>query len=236
MVPTLYLIPTFLGEDSAGDEIPPLNRAIVASLNDFIVEDEKTARRHLKKLHSTIKQQELVIQVLDKHHPELMKPAQMLKPLKEGRSMGLISEAGCPAVADPGALLVREAHKQGFKVVPLVGPSSLLLALMASGFNGQRFNFEGYLPVKPEDRKKVLRQLEKQSRAENRTMLFIETPFRNDSLLQTMTEVLGPETRILLAVDLTMPDELIVVGTPAQVKSKSLKLHKRPVVFGLMAD
>lgn len=236
MIPTLYLIPTFLGEDSDAGEIPPLNRTLVGTIRDFIVEDEKTARRHLKKLNSEIKQSDLVIQVLEKHQPELMKPAQMLKPLKEGRSIGLISEAGCPAVADPGALIVREAHRQGFRVVPLVGPSSILLALMASGFNGQRFNFEGYLPVKPDDRKRVLKHLEKQSRAENRTMLFIETPFRNDAMLQAMTEVLGPDTRLLVALDLTMPTEMIFVGTPTQVKAKEFKLHKRPVVFGLMAD
>lgn len=236
MIPTLYLIPTFLGEDSDASEIPPLNRVIIGSIKDFIVEDEKTARRHLKKINPEIKQPELLIQVLEKHNPELMKPSLMLRPLEEGRSMGLISEAGCPAVADPGALIVKEAHKLGFRVMPLVGPSSLLLGLMASGFNGQRFSFEGYLPVKPEERRKVLKQLEKQSRTENRTMLFIETPFRNDALLQAMTEVLGSETRILIAADLTMPTEMIYVGTPAQIKAKELKLHKRPVVFGMMAE
>lgn len=236
MIPALYLIPTFLGEQTDGSEIPPINHLIIQNIKDFIVEDEKTARRHLKKLNSAIIQSELLIQVLEKHHPELMKPAEMLRPIQQGRSIGLISEAGCPAIADPGALIVREAHRKGIKVVPLVGPSSILLALMASGFNGQRFSFEGYLPVKPEERKKVLRTLEKQSRNENRTFLFIETPFRNDSLVQTMVEVLGPETRILLAVDLTLPEELILVGTPAQIKAKAFQFHKRPVVFGIMAN
>ncbi len=236
MIPALYLIPTVLGEESLLSEIPPLNREIISRLRDFIVEDEKTARRHLKKLSPGIPQPELIMQVLDKHHPENLKPAQMLMPLKQGKPMGLLSEAGCPAIADPGALLVREAHRLGLRVIPLVGPSSLLLALMASGFNGQRFSFEGYLPVKPDERKKVLKALEKQSRKEDRTFLFIETPFRNEALLQDMLEVLGAETRILVAADLTLPEEYIAVGTPAQLRDKALKLHKRPVVFGLMAD
>ena len=235
MSPILYLIPTPLG----APDTPCLllhEQAQITGLTDFVVEAEKTARAHLKHLGITTPIRELNLQTLNEH-TDLKTLPELLKPLQEGRSMGILSEAGCPAVADPGANLVALAHRQGYEVRPLVGPSSLLLALMASGANGQNFAFKGYLPSEKSERIAALKSLEQRSRQQNETQLFIETPYRNDALLADALETLYPETRLCTATDLTLPTQEIISQTVAAWrKSKTLpNLKKRPTIFVLHA-
>jgi len=215
--------------------LPEEQRAIVG-LTDFVVEAEKTARAHLKHLGVTTPIRELNLQTLNEH-TDLKTLPELLKPLQEGRSMGIVSEAGCPAVADPGANLVALAHKHGFEVRPLVGPSSLLLALMASGANGQNFAFKGYLPSEKNERIQRLKALEQRSRQHNETQLFIETPYRNDALLADAVENLHPETRLCVATDLTLPTQEIISQTIAQWRKRKEmpNLKKRPTIFVLHA-
>lgn len=235
MSPILYLIPTPLG----APDTPCLlthEQAQITGLTDFVVEAEKTARAHLKHLGITTPIRELNLQTLNEH-TDLKTLPELLKPLQEGRSMGILSEAGCPAVADPGANLVALAHRQGYEVRPLVGPSSLLLALMASGANGQNFAFKGYLPSEKSERIAALKSLEQRSRQQNETQLFIETPYRNDALLADALETLYPETRLCTATDLTLPTQEIISQTVAAWrKLKTLpNLKKRPTIFVLHA-
>lgn len=235
MSPILYLIPTPLG----APDTPCLlqhEQAQITGLTDFVVEAEKTARAHLKHLGITTPIRELNLQTLNEH-TDLKTLPELLKPLQEGRSMGILSEAGCPAVADPGANLVALAHRHGYEVRPLVGPSSLLLALMASGANGQNFAFKGYLPSEKSERIAALKSLEQRSRQQNETQLFIETPYRNDALLADALETLHPETRLCAATDLTLPTQEIISQTVAAWrKSKTLpNLKKRPTIFVLHA-
>ena len=235
MSPILYLIPTPLG----APDTPCLlthEQAQITGLTDFVVEAEKTARAHLKHLGITTPIRELNLQTLNEH-TDLKTLPELLKPLQEGRSMGILSEAGCPAVADPGANLVALAHRHGYEVRPLVGPSSLLLALMASGANGQNFAFKGYLPSEKSERIAALKNLEQRSRQQNETQLFIETPYRNDALLADALETLYPETRLCTATDLTLPTQEIISQTVAAWrKSKTLpNLKKRPTIFVLHA-
>ena len=235
MSPILYLIPTPLGAPDTPCLLPH-EQAQIADLTDFVVEAEKTARAHLKHLGITTPIRELNLQTLNEH-TDLKTLPELLKPLQEGRSMGILSEAGCPAVADPGANLVALAHRQGYEVRPLVGPSSLLLALMASGANGQNFAFKGYLPSEKSERIAALKSLEQRSRQQNETQLFIETPYRNDALLADALETLYPETRLCTATDLTLPTQEIISQTVAAWrKSKTLpNLKKRPTIFVLHA-
>ena len=235
MSPILYLIPTPLGAPDTPCLLPH-EQAQITGLTDFVVEAEKTARAHLKHLGITTPIRELNLQTLNEH-TDLKTLPELLKPLQEGRSMGILSEAGCPAVADPGANLVALAHRHDYEVRPLVGPSSLLLALMASGANGQNFAFKGYLPSEKSERIAALKSLEQRSRQQNETQLFIETPYRNDALLADALETLHPETRLCTAIDLTLPTQEIISQTVAAWrKSKTLpNLKKRPTIFVLHA-
>lgn len=235
MSPILYLIPTPLGAPDTPCLLPH-EREMIVDLTDFVVEAEKTARAHLKHLGVRTPIRELNLQTLNEH-TDLNTLPELLRPLLEGRSMGIVSEAGCPAVADPGANLVALAHKHGFEVRPLVGPSSLLLALMASGANGQNFAFKGYLPSEKTERIEALKALEKRSRQHNETQLFIETPYRNDALLADAVAQLHPETRLCTATDLTLPTQEIISKTVADWRKQSAlpNLKKRPTIFVLHA-
>lgn len=231
MPPILYLIPTPLGTPDTPCLLPH-EQAQISGLTDFVVEAEKTARSHLKHLGITTPIRELNLQTLNEHTDTSTLP-ELLKPLQEGRSMGIISEAGCPAVADPGANLVALAHQHGFEVRPLIGPSSLLLALMASGANGQNFAFKGYLPSDKTERLQALKSLEQQSRRNNETQIFIETPYRNNAMLEDAVATLSPATRLCTASDLTLPAQTIISKYIADWRKLPAlpDLKKRPTIF-----
>lgn len=227
---TLYLIPTTLGESPLSAVIPEQVRHIAASLTVFVAENPKTARQYLKQLGLAAPLQEIGIFTLDKHTPpELLE--QFLQPALAGKDLGLVSEAGCPAVADPGAQLVRLAHRKGIRVVPLVGPSSILLALMASGMNGQAFAFHGYLPIPKTDRCKRIAELEKESAARNQTQIFIEAPYRNQPLLEDILQTCAPGTELCIATDLTLDSERIETRTVAEWRKGLPDLNKKPTIF-----
>lgn len=204
--PTIYLIPCTLGETPIEQVLPPYNREVILGLRHFIVENIRTARRFLKKVDASIDIDQLTFFELNQH-TDRSKLDTYLEPIRQKQSMGIISEAGCPAVADPGADVVALAMKKKIKVVPLVGPSSIILSVMGSGFNGQSFAFHGYLPIDESKRVARLKQLENRSYAENQTQLFIETPYRNVKLLNTLISTLRPQTRICLASNITCEDE-----------------------------
>ncbi len=226
----LYLIPTSLGETDLDRILPAYNNEIVNRLDFFIVEDVRTARRFLKKINPATDIDSKTFYVLNQHtRPEEI--AGFLKPLSEGREVGVISEAGCPAIADPGADVVAIAQEKGFKVVPLVGPSSILLALMASGFNGQSFAFNGYLPVQPADRTKAIKRLENRAHSEKQSQIFIETPYRNMKMLQDIISVCQPATRLCIAADITLETEFIRTKTIRDWKKQLPDLNKRPCIF-----
>lgn len=235
-MPTLFLIPTPLGAPDTPCLLPH-EQAQIVGLTDFVVEAEKTARAHLKHLGVTTPIRELNLHTLNEHTDRKTLP-DLLAPLHEGRDMGLLSEAGCPAVADPGANLVALAHQAGFEVKPLVGPSSILLALMASGANGQNFAFKGYLPAEKGARLMALKALEQHSRQQNETALFIETPYRNDALLADAVQHLHPATRLCVACDLTLPSQTIISQTIADWRKLAAlpDLKKRPTIFVLWAS
>ena len=233
MAGTLFLIPAPLGDESIA-WLPATEAAKVLHIRHFVVEAEKTARKHLKALGVTTPIRELAMSTLNEH----TKPADvaaLLAPLLAGEDVGLISEAGCPAVADPGAQLVALAHERGIRVAPLIGPSSILLALMASGANGQCFAFHGYLPVDAAEKAKVVKELEQRSRQRNETQVFIETPYRNNALLQQLRETLAPATRLAVACDLTLPTETIVSRLVKDWPQDAPDFHKRPAIFILHA-
>nr|WP_199066211.1 SAM-dependent methyltransferase [Chromobacterium sp. ASV5] len=230
---TLFLIPAPLGDETVA-WLPEGERAKIVHIAHFVVEAEKTARKHLKALGVATPIRELAMSALNEH----TKPADvaaLLAPLLAGHDVGLISEAGCPAVADPGAQLVALAHERGIRVEPLIGPSSILLALMASGANGQTFAFHGYLPVDAADKAKAIRELELRSRKNNETQLFIETPYRNNALLAQLRETLAPGTRLAVACDLTLPTQTIVSRRVADWPQIAPDLHKRPAIFVIHA-
>jgi 16S rRNA (cytidine1402-2'-O)-methyltransferase len=226
----LYLIPTSLGETDLDRILPAYNNEIVNRLDFFIVEDVRTARRFLKKINPATDIDSKTFYVLNQHtRPEEI--AGFLKPLSEGREVGVISEAGCPAIADPGADVVAIAQEKGFKVVPLVGPSSILLALMASGFNGQSFAFNGYLPVQLADRTKAIKRLENRAHSEKQSQIFIETPYRNMKMLEDILAVCQPATRLCIAADITLETEFIRTKTIRDWKKQLPDLNKRPCIF-----
>ncbi|SHI31794.1 16S rRNA (cytidine1402-2'-O)-methyltransferase [Hymenobacter daecheongensis DSM 21074] len=227
---TLYLIPTILADETAAQVLPAQVAARVAALSCFLVENARTARRFIKSVAPQHVIETLAISVIDKDSTEAEISA-ALKPVLAGQDAGVISEAGCPGVADPGAEIARLAHRLGIKVVPLVGPSSLLLALMASGMNGQSFAFHGYLPIERAQRAGALRALEKQALTQHQTQLFIETPYRNMQLLEDLLAHLHPGTRLCIAANLTAPDEFIRTDTVAGWKGKLPQIHKQPAVF-----
>ncbi|UJB31766.1 SAM-dependent methyltransferase [Chromobacterium sp. Beijing] len=226
---TLFLIPAPLGDESIA-WLPEAERAKVLHLTRFVVEAEKTARKHLKALGVSAPIRELAMSTLNEHTPAA-DVAALLQPLLDGHDLGLISEAGCPAVADPGAQLVALAHERGLRVEPLIGPSSILLALMASGANGQCFAFHGYLPVDAADKAKIVKELELRSRQRNETQVFIETPYRNNTLLQQLRDTLSPATRLAVACDLTLPSQTIVSRRVKDWPKDAPDLHKRPAIF-----
>jgi len=231
---TLYLLPVALGELAWTAYLPATTREVACRLRHFVVDNAKTARAELKRLEHPTPLRELAIEQL----PEKPSPAdidRLLAPLQAGEDVGLMSEAGCPAVADPGALLVRRAHQLDATVKPMVGPSSLLLALMASGLEGQRFAFHGYLPAREPERGRRITQLEQDSGRLGQTQIFIETPYRNAALFQALVAACRPQTRLCLAIDLTLPSEAVLTKSIAEWRqSPTPALDKRPTVFLLL--
>ena len=232
---SLYLLPNVLGESAPEAVIPAavLNRA--RSLDYLIAEDPKAARAFLKRIGATLPLQGIRIERLD-HNTPAGDFASLLEPVLAGRDAGLLSEAGLPAVADPGAGLVRLAHERGVRVIPLSGPSSIVLAVSASGLEGQRFAFHGYLPVAPAELASVLQQLERQSRRLRQTQIFIETPYRNDRTLATMLRALAPATLVCVAADLTLESESVKTRPVAAWRKETPQLKGRPTVFLLLAE
>ena len=230
---TLYLIPSPLGENEPGEVLPETVLERARSLKTFVVEEVRTARRYLSKAGLKGHIDELQFFTLNEHtSPE---DVEDLLGLFDAGDVGLISEAGLPAVADPGAQLVALCHTHGIRVVPLVGPSSLMLALMASGLNGQSFAFCGYLPAKPEERRKAIRAAEKRSAELRQTQIFIETPYRNDAFIRDLAEVCRPTTRICIAADITLPSENILTRSALEWKKSLPTIGKRPCVFLILA-
>ena len=226
----LYLIPSTLGDVPPLETMPLSIKRTIEEIDIYIVENEKSARRYIKSVSTTKLQSSLRLFPLNKFTNPSEIPA-YLQPCKEGISIGLISDAGCPGVADPGAEVVRLAHENNIQVFPLVGPSSILLAMMSSGMNGQNFAFNGYLPIDKAERKTKLKQLEKRSFEEHQAQLFIETPYRNQKLLEDMCRILHPNTRICLACDLTLQSEYIKTQTALAWKNTTIDFHKRPTIF-----
>ncbi|RSC93874.1 SAM-dependent methyltransferase [Tenacibaculum singaporense] len=226
----LYLIPTTLGDTEPLEVMPLSVKKVVEQLDYFIVENEKSARRFIKRITPTKSQPSLELMLLDKYSDDL-ETKNYLDACERGISVGLLSEAGVPAVADPGASIVKLAHQKGIQVVPLVGPSSILLAIMASGMNGQSFAFNGYLPIDKSDRKRAIKDLEKLSKEKNQSQLFIETPYRNEKMLDDLRATLSPDTRVCVACDITLPTEYIKTLTVKEWKHVKTDLHKRPAIF-----
>ncbi|MBC6610213.1 SAM-dependent methyltransferase [Hymenobacter sp. BT507] len=228
---TLYLLPTVLADDTAAQVLPAQVPAQIAALQYFLVENARTARRFIKQVAPAQVIEDLRLTVIDKDSTEAQIQA-ALAPVAAGQDAGVLSEAGCPGVADPGAELARRAHQLGIRVVPLVGPSSLLLALMASGMNGQSFTFHGYLPIDRGRRAAAVKQLERVALAQHQTQLFIETPYRNMQLLEDLLNQLQPSTRLCIAASLTAPNEYVRTDTVAGWKKRGLpEIHKQPAVF-----
>lgn len=226
----LYLLPVALGEASLEKVLPAYNIDIIKKIKYFIVEDIRSARRFLKKADRDIDIDSLTFYTLNKHtSPEDI--SDYLKPLMDGNSMGVISEAGCPAVADPGAVVVAIAQKKNLRVIPLVGPSSIILSVMASGFNGQSFAFHGYLPIESGERVKKLKQLEQRVYSEDQTQLFIETPYRNNKMAEDILRNCRPQTRLCIAANITEEGEYIKTKTVKEWQGKLPDLSKIPCVF-----
>jgi 16S rRNA (cytidine1402-2'-O)-methyltransferase len=232
---SLYLIPSALGDTPWSVYLPDSTRNTICRLSRFIAENAKTTRGELKRLEHPVPLQESAIDQL----PERLPPAEidrLLSPLLAGQDVGLMSEAGCPGVADPGALLVRRAHELKIPVRPLVGPTSLLLALMASGLEGQRFAFHGYLPAREPERSRRIAELEKDSQRLDQTQLFIETPYRNTALFQALMASCRPDTRVCIATDLTLPTETVETRKVAEWRNgSSPAIDRRPTVFLLLS-
>jgi len=227
----LYLIPTTLGDhEDPNDVLPQTIKRTIDFINDYIVENEKTARRFIKQVHPEKKQPELHISLLNKRTEE-SELKEMIEPLLHGKNVGLMSEAGCPGVADPGAAIVKLAHEKGIQVIPLVGPSSILLAMMGSGMNGQSFAFNGYLPIDKSERKTAIRNFEKLSSDKNQSQLFIETPYRNNKFVEDLLQALQPDTRLCIAADITLPTEFIRTLKVSDWKKNLPDLQNRPAIF-----
>ena len=229
----LYMIPCPISDSTeVFDVLPEANRRIMDSLDYFIVENVRSARRFLSKARVSRRIEDLEFVELNEHTIAGAAVEAMVKPIEAGRSAGVISEAGVPGVADPGALVVEACHKRGIKVVPLVGPSSILLAMMASGLNGQSFAFVGYLPVKPPERAKALKSLERRAHIEQQSQIFIEAPYRNVKLAEQILAVCGADTRLTIACDITSPEQIIVTRSVAQWRKCGLPdIAKRPTIF-----
>lgn len=230
----LFLIPTLIATDTIDFVIPPQVRVNLAGIRHFLVEDVRTARRYLSslKIYQTV--ETLTFSLLTKDTREQEMEA-LFEPLRNGNDLGVLSESGCPGIADPGALAAGYAHRHGVRVVPFVGPSSIFLALMASGLNGQRFAFHGYLPIQGPDASKAIREMEKESRTKDQTQIFIETPYRNNSLFNHLVKNLAPQTRLCVAVDITGGNESIKTKTVAEWRGGLHELPKFPAVFLFLA-
>ena len=225
----LYLIPNTLGEDNFSFVLPDEVKSVIESLDYFIVENERTARAYIKRLLPNKIQKDIHVEIIDKHTDPLDLPG-FLRPIENGKNAGIISEAGVPCIADPGAEIVSIAHRKGLKVIPLVGPSSILLALMASGFNGQQFAFRGYLPFDQQIRKRVFQAMNKDIK-DGITQIFMETPYRNNKLLDELLKIMHPETKLCIACDITLENEYIRTKTIANWVGSLPDLHKRPTIF-----
>lgn len=227
----LYLLPVNISDAPFAEVLPPYNISVIRELKHFIVENVRTARRFIKKCDPAIDISELTFYELNGHTDE-RDVYHYLESLRNGIPLGVMSEAGCPGVADPGALVVRIAQKEGLRVIPLVGPSSILLALMASGLNGQRFSFNGYLPVETTEREKKIRDLENRSQREDMTQIFIETPYRNDKMLESLLKSLRPDTLLCVARALTDPgQEKIVTKSVGEWRRDKFEIGKMPTIF-----
>ncbi|SNR51789.1 16S rRNA (cytidine1402-2'-O)-methyltransferase [Lutibacter agarilyticus] len=226
----LYLIPTTLGDNEPLEVLPYSVKKIIEELNHFVVENEKTARRFIKKITPKKSQPSLVLYKLDKYVEEV-EVQTYLDVCEQGISVGLLSEAGVPAIADPGADVVKLAHEKGIRVVPMVGPSSIVLAMMASGFNGQNFAFNGYLPIDAAERKKAIKDLERLSKEKKQSQIFIETPYRNEKMFADLKNALSSSTKLCIACDITLKDEYIKTLTIKEWDKEHPDLHKRPTIF-----
>lgn len=233
---TLYLVPNTLGKTPQNNTIPDYVLNIIRGLDVLIVENVQSAVRYLQWVGKTVPDYKIDFKLLNKKTP-VSESRTFLKPLLKGRDAGLISEAGCPVVADPGSDLIRMAHDRNINVVPLVGPSSILLALMASGMNGQNFAFHGYLPIEKVGRTQAIRELEKESARKNRTQIFMEAPHRNEDVIKDVVAQCRPDTRFCTATNLTLPDEKVISKKISEWQSNSLpSLHKEPTIFLLQAS
>ncbi|WFB63589.1 SAM-dependent methyltransferase [Sphingobacterium sp. WM] len=232
----LFLLPVPLAEHAEKASYTLLHLDIINNIKEYVVENEKTARKFLKEAGLKIPQSELIIHDYGKHSREKINYNNVFKAVQQGSDIGLMSEAGCPGVADPGADVVFEAHKRGIKVIPLVGPSSILLGLMASGFNGQNFSFKGYLPIDKADRTRSIKELEHLSQKEKSTQIFIETPFRNNQMLAELLKSCKPQTKLCVACNVTAADEYIRTQTIEEWKKTTIDLHKKPCIFLLFAS
>ena len=231
---TLYLIPVTLGDDNISQVLPPDVVKIAQNLDNFVVESEKSARHFLSTIKTVKPVRELTLNLLNEHTLDKDVSA-LLTHLLAGKDVGLMSDAGCPGIADPGAKLVELAHQKGIRVVPLVGPSSILLSLMASGLNGQSFAFLGYLPIDKQARNLKLKEIEKRSQTHKETQIFIETPYRNQHMLEAILSTCNANTRLCIASQVSMPDEMIVTNSISGWKQSALPdLHKKPTVFLLL--
>ena len=230
----LYLIPTTLGDNEPLEVLPISIKRAIEEINFYIVENEKSARRFIKKISPRKSQPDLQLNSLNKFTEAELIPS-FLDPCLEGFDVGILSEAGCPAIADPGAEVVRLAHEKNIEVVPLVGPSSILMALMASGLNGQSFAFNGYLPIDNRSRKAAIKRYEKLSESNNQSQIFIETPYRNDSLLEELIKTLKDDTLLCVGTDITLASEFIKTKKIKDWRKETLDLHKRPTIFILHA-
>ena len=231
----LYLIPTTLGECSMDRVIPAGVAGIVSGLDHFIVENVRTARRYIRKLDAGKSIDDITFYTLNKRTPS-REIAGFVQPLKEGKDVGLISEAGVPGIADPGEEAVSHAQREGIQVVPLVGPSSIILALMGSGLNAENFAFSGYLPIKSGERIRKLKALEKKSKHEGQTQIFMETPYRNNKMVQDILSGCGEDTMLCIASEITTAQEMIRTRTIREWKKMVPDLHKKPTIFILSAS
>lgn len=234
VVGKLFLVPTMLGDNAPLEVLPISIKRTIENVNHYIAENEKSARRFIKRIHPTKSQPDLHFELLNKYTDPAQLPS-FLDPCIKGFDMVLLSEAGAPGIADPGADVVRLAHQKKIQVVPLVGPSSIVLAMMASGMNGQNFAFTGYLPIDNDLRGKAIRSLEKLSFESGQAQIFIETPYRNEKLFHELIRKLKPSTRICVATDITLPTEQILTKTVNEWQRAQVEINKRPTVFIIQA-
>ncbi len=232
--PSLYLFPVSLGDTPLQNVLPSHNIAIISTIKHFIVENIRSARRFLKACDRSIDIDQLTFFTLNEHTDHATIPS-ILEPMTQGHSMGIISEAGCPAIADPGADVVAIAQQRGYDVVPLVGPSSILLSLMASGFNGQSFAFNGYLPIDQGSRNSKLKEMERRIRRERQTQIFIETPYRNNKLIEELTRSMPSDMLLCVASDITGPNQSIITRQLSQWSKASYNYNKIPTIFLLFS-